>query len=227
VITYGFHESADYRAVEYQQNGLESRFIVKRPKGTPLSVCWNLPGKHNVQNALAAIAVAVEEGVSDEAIIQALADFAGVGRRFHIHGDYQAPQGTALIVEDYGHHPNEVRVTIDAARSAWPNRRLVMAFQPHRYSRTSLLLDDFASVLSEVDVLLMCEIYSAGEEPIAGVDSRALCRAIRARCRVEPILVPFVSELPSLLDRVLQENDVVLLQGAGNIGSITAELHIS
>jgi UDP-N-acetylmuramate--alanine ligase len=224
ILTYGFHEEADYRAINYRQEGIKTSFVVQRPNGAPLPVSLNLPGKHNVLNALAAIAVALEEGVSDQAIIQGLEEFAGIGRRFHIHGEYAAPNGQALIVEDYGHHPEEVRVTIEAAKAAWPDRRLVMAFQPHRYSRTSMLFDDFARVLSDVDVLLMLEVYAAGEEPIAGADGRSLCRSIRARCSVDPIFVPLISDLRQILDNVLNDNDILLLQGAGNIGAIATEL---
>lgn len=224
VITYGFHQDADYRAVNYQQDGIKTTFTAERPHNVPLTVTLNLPGKHNVLNALAAIAVATEEGVSDEAIIQGLAEFAGIGRRFHIHGEYLAPQGHALVIEDYGHHPQEVKVTIEAARGAWPDRRIVMAFQPHRYSRTSMLFEDFTQVLSEVDVLLMLEVYSAGEDPIAGADGRTLCRSIRQRGSVDPIFVPSPSELRETLDNVLQPNDILLLQGAGNIGAVAIDL---
>lgn len=224
IITYGFHELADYRAVDYQQEGIKTSFTLYRPHGAPLSVSLNLPGKHNVLNALAAIAVALEEGVSDAAIVQALAEFAGIGRRFHIHGEYLAPHGHALVIEDYGHHPEEVRVTIEAARAAWPDRRLVMAFQPHRYTRTSMLFEDFTRVLSGVDVLLMLEVYAAGEEPIAGADGRTLCRSIRQRGSVDPIFVESTTGLRETLDNVLQANDILLLQGAGNIGAIALEL---
>lgn len=223
-ITYGFDEKADYCATDYHQSGTITTFTVRRPKAVDLKVSLNLPGKHNVQNALAAIALATEEGVSDEAICQGLAEFAGIGRRFHIHGDYLAPKGHALVIEDYGHHPQELRVTIEAARAAWPDRRLVMAFQPHRYSRTSMLFEDFTSVLSEVDVLLQLEVYAAGEAPIAGADGRTLCRSIRQRAKVDPIFVASVNELQEVLDQVLQSNDILFLQGAGNIGSIAAQL---
>lgn len=223
-ITYGFDESADYRATDYVQQGTQTSFTVHRPRGKALSISLNLPGRHNVQNALAAIAIATEEGVNDEAICQGLVEFAGIGRRFHIHGEYLAPKGHALVIEDYGHHPQEVFVTIAAAREAWPDRRLVMAFQPHRYTRTQMLFDDFTRVLSDVDVLLLSEVYSAGEEAIPGADSKALCRSIRERKSVEPIYVSSVAELPTTLDNILQANDILLIQGAGNIGSVAAEL---
>lgn len=224
VITYGFHQLADYRASDYKQEGIKSSFIANRPHACPLPVSLNLPGKHNVLNALAAISVATEEGVSDQAIVQGLAEFGGIGRRFHIHGEYLALQGHVLVIEDYGHHPEEVRVTIEAARGAWPNRRLVMAFQPHRYTRTSMLFEDFTRVLSEVDVLMMLEVYSAGEEAIAGADGRTLCRSIRQRGGVDPIFVPSPEDLKSVLDNVLQANDILLIQGAGNIGAVAADL---
>lgn len=223
-ITYGFDEKADYRATDYVQNGTVTQFIVHRPRRDPLKITLNLPGKHNVQNALAAIAIATEEGVDDKAICEALSEFAGIGRRFHIHGEYLSPKGKALIVEDYGHHPAEVKVTIEAARQAWPDRRLVMVFQPHRYTRTQMLFEDFTQTLSNVDVLLMTEVYSAGESPIAGADSRTLCRSIRQRGSIDPIYVGTVEELPSLLENVLQEKDILLIQGAGNVGTIAVEL---
>lgn len=223
-MTYGFDEKADYRATDYVQKGTSATFIAHRPRREPLKVTVNLPGKHNVQNALAAIAIATEEGVSDEAICQGLAEFGGIGRRFHIHGEYSAPKGQALIIEDYGHHPAEVKATIEAARQAWPDRRLVMAFQPHRYSRTHRLFDDFAQVLSTVDVLLLSEVYSAGEAPIAGADSRTLCRSIRQRGSLDPIYVASIAEFPAILDNVLQANDILFLQGAGNIGAVAGDL---
>jgi len=224
VITYGFHENADYCALNCRQDGIKMCFSVRRPRAADLAIELNLPGKHNVLNALAAIAIATEEGVSDEAIVKALKEFSGIGRRFHIHGEYLAPFGHVLVIEDYGHHPQELKVTIEAARAAWPDRRLVMAFQPHRYSRTSLLFEDFTRILSEVDVLLVLDIYPAGEEPIAGADSRLLCRSIRQRGRVDPIFVASVNELQTALDNVLLANDVLFLQGAGNIGALGAKL---
>jgi UDP-N-acetylmuramate--alanine ligase len=224
VITYGFHPDADYRALEYHQDGIKTSFIAQRPNASALEVQLNLPGKHNVQNALAAIAVATEEGVPDEAIRQGLAEFAGIGRRFHIHGDYPVVGGDVLVIEDYGHHPEEVRVTIEAARAAWPNKRLVMAFQPHRYTRTSMLFEDFTRVLSEVDTLLLLEVYPAGEEPIAGADGRALCRSIRQRAKVDPMFVSSPDELRLVLDDVLQAGDILLIQGAGSIGAVAADL---
>lgn len=224
LITYGFHETADFRATEFRQVGIQSQFIVHRSQGKPLEIKVNLPGKHNVLNVLAAIAVASEEGISDEAIKQGLIEFAGIGRRFHIHGEMKLEKASALVVEDYGHHPYEVQVTIEAARGAWPDRRLVMAFQPHRYTRTSMLFEDFTQVLSTVDVLLLLEVYSAGEDPIAGADGRTLCRSIRQRGNVEPIFVPATEDLRAVLEKQLQPNDILLMQGAGSIGACAADL---
>lgn len=221
LITCGFHEQADYRATDYRQVGMKTQFTIHRPHAGPFSVQLNLPGKHNVQNALAAIAVAEMEGVSDEVICKTLTEFGGIGRRFHLHGEYRAKNGTVLVLEDYGHHPKEIEVTIEAARQAWPDRRLVMAFQPHRYTRTRMLLDGFARVLSCVDVLLILKEYAAGEVPIVGADSSALCRAIRQRKGIDPILVNTMTELSLVLENVLQEGDVLLLQGAGEIGRIS------
>lgn len=223
-VTYGFDANADYCATDYQQNGTQTTFTVHRPHAAPLQICLNLPGKHNVQNALAAIAVATEEGVNDEAICAGLAEFAGIGRRFHIHGEYPIAKGSVLVMEDYGHHPQEVRVTIEAARAAWPDRRLVMAFQPHRYTRTNMLFEDFTHVLSEVDVLLMLEVYSAGETPIVGADGRSLCRAIRQRGKVSPLFTPTCEDVRNTLNTILEPGDVLLLQGAGNIGALAADL---
>src|SRR5690554_86949 len=193
IITYGFSADADVRASDYQQQGGQSTFQVHRANRELLAVTVNLPGKHNALNALAAIAVATDEGLNDEAISKALANFGGIGRRFEHLGafavSHQDQQGDVLLVDDYGHHPSEVAVTIAAARAGWPDRRIVMAFQPHRYSRTRDLFDDFVSVLSEVDELLLLDVYSAGEAPITGADSRALARAIRQRGQLEPIYV--------------------------------------
>lgn len=224
VITYGFHEEADYRAIDYTQDGINGHFTAQRAQLEPLKVNINLPGRHNVLNSLAAIAVATEEGVCDTAICQGLAEFAGISRRFHIHGEHYSSQGPVLVIEDYGHHPAEVKATIEAARGAWPQRRIVMAFQPHRYSRTSMLFDDFAHVLSTVDVLILLEVYGAGEEPIPGADGRALSRSIRQRASVDPIFVPQLNEVRETLDKILQAGDILLLQGAGNIGALAMEL---
>ncbi len=224
VLTYGFHPEADYRASDFQQNGLYAEFKVHRPNREPLSIKLNLPGFHNVCNALAAIAVATEEGVSDQAIVQGFVNFAGIGRRFHLHGEYAVKEGSVSVVEDYGHHPEEIRATIEAARLVWPQKRLVMAFQPHRYTRTQSLFAEFAQVLSKVDELILLDVYSAGESPIAGADSQSLCRLIENTSGLQPTLVPTVTTLRQALSPLLQKEDVLLLQGAGNIGAFAKEL---
>lgn len=224
VMTYGFNEEADVRAINFKQMGTKNYFTVLRRDKAPLDVTLNLPGQHNVLNALATIAVATEVGVDDAAILRALENFSGVGRRFQICGEFETTNGKVLMVDDYGHHPTEVAVTLKAIRAAWPERRLVMAFQPHRYSRTRDLFEDFAQVLSEVDVLLLLEVYSAGEAPIAGADSRSLCRNIRQRGKVDPIFIETKEDLPQTLQTMLQDGDVLLTQGAGDIGGISAYL---
>lgn len=224
-VTYGFHKQADIRAYDFVQKGTQSHFKVKR-KGIErdLVITLNLPGKHNVQNALAAIAVATEDGVNDDAIKSALIKFEGIGRRFDIYGEYQLERESGTInvglMDDYGHHPKEVEATINAMRLSWPDRRLVMVYQPHRYSRTRDLYEDFCQVLSQVDVLLMLTVYPAGEERIAGADSRSLCRSIRHRGQVDPIFVKTIDELEKVLPTLLKDGDMVLTQGAGNIGSL-------
>lgn len=224
MVTYGFSEQADYRAINFQQQGTSTAFDVLRPNRQPLKMSLSLPGKHNVLNALAAIAVATEEGIDDASISRALAQFSGVGRRFQILGDLALPQGPVTLIDDYGHHPQEIQATIEAARLAWPDKRLVMIFQPHRYTRTHDLFEDFCKVLSNVDVLLLLEVYAAGEKPIVGADSRSLCRALRMRNQVEPIYVDDHQELSALLPQILQTNDVLFAQGAGNISHIAHNL---
>ncbi|MGL5038216.1 MAG: glutamate ligase domain-containing protein, partial [Aeromonas sp.] len=189
-----------------------------------LLVTLNLPGIHNALNAAAAIAVATEDGVSDEAIICALAKFEGVGRRFQQYGMFETGRGKAMLVDDYGHHPSEVKVTIQAARAGWPEKRLVMVFQPHRYTRTRDLYEDFADVLSKVDVLVILEVYAAGEEPIPGADGRALCRTIRSRGNIEPIFAATIDDVPAVLADLITEGDLVLTQGAGNVGALARRL---
>ncbi|WP_298443232.1 UDP-N-acetylmuramate--L-alanine ligase [uncultured Ferrimonas sp.] len=223
IVTYGFHPDADVRAEDYQQVGTQTQFTLVRAGHAPLALTLNLPGRHNVQNALAAIAVAMEEGVADEVLLSALAQFEGIGRRFQQYGEFATEAGNVLLVDDYGHHPSEVACTIKAARASWPDRRLVMIYQPHRFSRTRDLYEDFCAVLAEVDGLLLMEVYSAGEEPIPGADSRALCRSIRQR-GLDPVYVPGPAELPALLAEQLQDGDVVLTQGAGNIGALAKQL---
>lgn len=225
IITYGVEQEADVRALNLRFNGSQSVFDVQLP-GTDelLSVTLNMPGVHNVQNALAAIAVAHELGVELGAIQQALQTFAGIGRRFQIHGEVTTAKGDVLLVDDYGHHPSEMAATIAAAKNAWPERRLVVAFQPHRFSRTHDLFEDFTAVLSEVDVLCLTAVYAAGEEPIPGSDGRALAGAVRARGKVNPVFVSDPFDLPNVLKDVLQAGDVLLTLGAGNIGAISASL---
>lgn len=220
-VTYGFSQKADVRAIDYEQRGTKSYFkVVRRDCVGELDIELNLPGKHNVQNALAAIAVATDDGVSDKAIQKALSAFEGIGRRFQMYGDYTVDGKTVTLVDDYGHHPSEVHATIKALRKSWPERRLVMVYQPHRYSRTRDLYEDFCAVLSEVDELVMLEVYSAGEEPVPGADSRSLCRSIRQRGKIEPIFVETTEELPEALSHLLEDGDVLITQGAGNVGSL-------
>jgi len=225
VTTYGLTNEADVYAEALQQEGNRTHFRVARPQQEEwLEITLNMPGHHNVLNALAAIAVAHEIGIDDAAIKRALENFQGIGRRFQINGEYQIPAGQILHVDDYGHHPREVEATISAIRDGWPQRRLVVAFQPHRYSRTRDLFEDFTRVLSEVDVLLLLEVYPAGEAPIAGADGRTLARAIRTRGQVDPVFVETVEALPTTLQGVLQDGDILLTLGAGNIGAAAAKL---
>jgi UDP-N-acetylmuramate--alanine ligase len=224
--TYGFAPEADIRAVDVVRDGLQSRYRALREGREPLSVTINLPGRHNVLNSLAAVAVATELDIPDAAIQRALAQFQGIDRRLQQLGEIQWPGGRALIVDDYGHHPTEIAATLDAVRQAWPSRRLVLAFQPHRFTRTRDLLDDFGRVLGECDVLLVTEVYAAGEAPIAGADGRAICRAVRTRGQVEPVFVERVDELAESLRGILQDGDVVLTMGAGNIGAAASDLKV-
>lgn len=223
-LTYGFSEHCDIRATEVEYGFNQCQFTVLRGESSPLSVTLNIPGKHNVLNALAAIAVATDEGVDDQAIILALKEFEGIGRRFEYLGEYETGNGQAILLDDYGHHPTEVEMTIEAARNNWPDRRLVMAYQPHRFTRTRDLYEDFVRVLSQVDLLLLLEVYPAGETPIEGADSRSLCRSIRQRGQIEPVYVANKEELSGVLAEVLKEGDVVMTQGAGNIGDLAKEL---
>ena len=225
VIRYGFSDDADLRAENVRQNGMSTAFRVVRTEGEPLEITLNMPGRHNVLNALAAIAVAADEGADDEAIVRGLNGFTGVGRRFDVLGEYPCAEGgSATLVDDYGHHPREVAATIAAIRDGWPGRRLVMLFQPHRYTRTRDLYEDFVDVLGGVDQLLMLEVYSAGEDAIPGADTRALMRSLRQRARVEPVFVDDPAKLPELLANVLQGGDLLVTQGAGNVGGIAREL---
>jgi len=224
VVTYGFADDADFRISNMQRDGLTTGFTINRPSGEPLPVTLNMPGLHNVLNAAATVAVACDEGLEDEAIQSGLAGFAGVGRRFTRMGELNLPGGTALLVDDYGHHPTEVRATLDSARQAWLEQRVVMVYQPHRYSRTRDLYDDFVSVLSRCDVLILLEVYAAGEEVIPGADSRSLARSIRQRGQLEPIFVENIEDVPQILCSVVEQGDVVVTQGAGNIGALSKEL---
>ncbi len=225
VLTYGFSADAAVRAVGLRQEGTRTRFGVRRDGGREwLKVTLNLPGKHNVQNALAALAVAHELGVDDAPLLRALRGFEGIGRRFQVYGEFETGRGRVLFIDDYGHHPREIEATLRAIRAGWPRRRLVVAFQPHRYTRTRDLFEDFARVLSEVDVLLLGEVYAAGEAPIAGADGRTLCRAVRARGRIDPVFVDPLEELPAILAATLEDGDVLLTLGAGDIGAMAARL---
>ncbi|WP_394389875.1 UDP-N-acetylmuramate--L-alanine ligase [Shewanella woodyi] len=224
IVTYGFSEDADVQALNFVQDGYRSRFTLRRAGVEDVEVMVNLPGEHNVLNALAAIAVASEDEIEDEAIIQALADFEGIGRRFEQLGCFDTDKGEVVLVDDYGHHPSEVAATIKAAKLGWPEKRLVMIYQPHRYSRTRDLYEDFVEVLSQVDCLLLLDVYSAGEAAIPGADSRALCRSIRLRGQLDPIFVADQEQLLTLLPDVLQEGDLLLTQGAGNIGALARQL---
>ena len=225
LVRYGFAQSADVRASKVVQQGQTMHFLLHLPGESPVPMVLNLPGRHNVQNALAAAAIGWQLGVSAEAIATALAGFEGVGRRFNLKGELALPLGgSALLVDDYGHHPAELAAVFDAARGGWPERRLVACFQPHRYSRTCTLFDDFAKVLSDVDALVLCDVYPAGEAPIVGADSKALARAIRSRGRVDPVLAGPANDLPEVLADVLQPNDLVIMLGAGDIGAIAPRL---
>ncbi|MGL4602487.1 MAG: UDP-N-acetylmuramate--L-alanine ligase [Plesiomonas sp.] len=224
IVTYGFSDDADIKICEYKQQGAQGHFVICRSGCEALQVKLNMPGRHNALNAAAAIAVATEDGIDDEAIVRALESFQGTGRRFDCLGEFSVNGGDVMLVDDYGHHPSEVDVTIKAARAGWPDRRLVMIFQPHRYTRTRDLYEDFASVLSQVDVLLMLDVYAAGENPIEGADSRSLCRTIRSRGNVDPIFVPEQQDLPQILGQILKGGDLVLAQGAGDIGKVARNL---
>ncbi|HTW74096.1 MAG TPA: UDP-N-acetylmuramate--L-alanine ligase [Steroidobacteraceae bacterium] len=225
IVTYGLSEDVDVRATELVRERSGTHFRVRLPRrAAPLAVMLNLPGTHNVRNALAAIAVASELGVADEAICRALASFQGIDRRMQHIADVAIAGGSVSIVDDYGHHPTEIAATLEALHQAWPQRRLVLVFQPHRYTRTRDLLDDFANVLSGVDVLLIAEVYAAGEPPIPNADGRAVCRAVRSRGKVEPIFVERLEELAVPLRALLQPGDVIVMMGAGHIGAVAHEL---
>jgi UDP-N-acetylmuramate--alanine ligase len=225
VLTYGIDNTADFYAEDISQEGIYTSFIAKRP-GThaDLSIKLRMPGSHNVLNALAAIAVATDEKIADDAIVLALENFQGVGRRFQVCGDFPLNDGSVMLVDDYGHHPTEVDVTIKAIRKGWPNNRLVMMFQPHRYTRTRDLYDDFVRVLSDVDALLLLDVYSAGEDEIPGADGRSLCRSIRGRGRVDPIFIERGFDVKPVLQDILKPGDILITQGAGSVGALSLQL---
>lgn len=232
-ITYGINKDNDYVATNIQYGLNKCQFNVVRKKVSALRVNLNITGIHNVLNATAAIAIATEEGLGDHDILRALASFAGIGRRFQVLGDYTIAGPKAggnettrqvIMVDDYGHHPTEVDMTIAAARSNWPNKRLVMVYQPHRYTRTRDLYEDFVAVLSKVDVLLLLDVYAASEPVIEGVDSRSLCRSIRQRGKIDPVYVGQPQQVYAVLQDIISDQDIVFLQGAGNVGNIAASL---
>jgi UDP-N-acetylmuramate--alanine ligase len=228
VTTYGLEEGAQIRGAEISHSGGRMDFKVQRAGLPELAVTLNLPGQHNVLNALAAIAVAMEVGAPDAAIVKGLAEFRGVGRRFERYGEVALPDGGSFtLIDDYGHHPVEMAATLAAARGAFPGRRLMLVFQPHRYTRTRDLFEDFVKVLSTVDALLLTEVYPAGEAPIVAADGRALARAIRVAGKVEPIFVEAVAELPHEILNAARDGDVVLTMGAGSIGQIPGKLVLS
>lgn len=225
VLTYGFSEDADVRAFDVRQDGMQSHFKVQRRKdATPLEVTLNLPGRHNIQNSLSVIAIAEELKIDDQQLKRALLQFRGIGRRFQINGQFAFKGGDVTLVDDYGHHPREIDATLDSARQAFPGRRLVMVFQPHRFTRTRDLFDDFVQILSKSDVLVLTEVYAAGEKPIAGADGRSLARGIRARGQIEPVFLAEVTELAEVLPGILEPGDVILTLGAGSIGAVSADL---
>jgi len=225
VLTYGFSEQADFRISDVVQKERVTSFSVRRPgHADKLPITINMPGIHNVLNATAAIAVATDEKIADKHIQAGITAFQGVGRRFDVQPPLHCKRGTVMLVDDYGHHPTEVAANIRAIRDGWPDKRLVMIYQPHRYSRTHDLYDDFVDVLNEVDLLLMLEVYSAGEKPIKGADSKNLCRSIRQRGRLDPVLVKKPEELKQILNEVLRDGDILVTQGAGNIGMICKQL---
>ncbi len=225
VLTYGFAEDADLRAIDMRAEGSGVHFTAVAADGFREEFHLNLPGQHNVQNALVAVAIGRELGVDAAAIRRALSSFAGIGRRCEQHGELLFGTRRAQLVDDYGHHPRELAATFQAMRAAHPQRRLVVVFQPHRYTRTRDLFDDFCASLAQVDVLLLAEVYAAGEAPIEGADARALARAIRARGAVEPVLLPGgIAEAPALLERVAVDGDLILTLGAGDVGNLPGVL---
>ena len=224
VLTYGFAADAQYRAVDALADGTQMRFTALREGAASLPVQLNLPGRHNVANALATIAVATELGVADDAILAGLASFTGVGRRFARYGEVAAAGGSFTLIDDYGHHPVEIEATLAAVRGAYPGRRIVLAFQPHRYTRTRDCFEDFVRVLSTADALLLAEVYPAGEAPIVAADGRALARAVRVAGKVEPVFVESIEAMPQAIVDAARPGDVVITMGAGSIGQVAGRL---
>jgi UDP-N-acetylmuramate--alanine ligase len=225
VLTYGIDGEADVQGRLLRQEGACSWFAVRRPDSSAwFELVLNLPGKHNVLNALAAVAVARELGVADNALAQAFAGFQGIGRRLQVMGNLEISGSRALLIDDYAHHPREIACSLAAVRAGWPGRRIVLVFQPHRYTRTRDLFEDFTRVLSEVELLLLMDVYPAGETPIAGADGRSLSRAIRLRGRVDPVFVDDRAQITQLLPGLLRDGDVLLVLGAGDISSLAPEL---
>jgi len=224
VLTYGFAADAQYRAVDAVAEGTQMRFTALREGASSLTVQLNLPGRHNVANALAAIAVATELGVADDAIQAGLAGFNGVGRRFARYGEVAIAGGSFTLIDDYGHHPVEIEATLAAVRGAYPGRRILLAFQPHRYTRTRDCFEDFVRVLSTADALLLAEVYAAGEAPIVAADGRALARALRVAGKVEPVFVESIEAMPQAIVDAAQAGDVVITMGAGSIGQVAGRL---
>jgi UDP-N-acetylmuramate--alanine ligase len=223
-VSYGFREGADYRITQYRQTGTRCHFTLQCPDESVLDLSLNLPGRHNAQNAAAAAAVALEEGIDARHVQKALSEFQGIGRRFQDYGERRLGQACIRLIDDYGHHPSEVLATIRAAREAFPDRRLAMLFQPHRFTRTRDLYEDFVRVLGEVDVLLMLDVYPAGEEAIVGADARALCRSIRLAHQIEPVFVGDSETAIAQLEIQARDGDVWITQGAGNVGALAESL---
>jgi len=225
ITTYGMGENADVRAVDIERQAGRTRFrVVRRGRVDDLDVTVNLPGLHNVLNSLAAIAVATDLAVPDAAIQRGLSGFQGIDRRLQVVGELRLPEGDVVVVDDYGHHPTEINATLDALRQAYPGRRIVLVFQPHRFSRTRDLMDDFARVLSQADTLFVTEVYAAGEAHIEGADGRAICRAVRGRGKVEPVFVPTVEEIAPALTSLVRAGDVIAMMGAGSISGAAHDL---
>lgn len=228
IVSYGIESDADIRAEDISCAGDLTTFrVVRKELEAPLEIRLRLPGLHNVRNALAAIAVAGELQIDDQAVVDALVNFEGIDRRFQNLGEIRTESGKIMLVDDYGHHPTEVAATLAAARAGWPDKRIVLVFQPHRYTRTRDLLDDFATVLSDADVLVLLEVYAAGEDPIAGADGRAIARAVRSRGGIEPVFVESADELAPVLEGLLTDGDLLLTMGAGDIGAAAARLPVA